>query len=88
MFKLEKSSIGTFKGTQTLVTHPSIRYRYFSTRSHYKQTSKSIFKKGHKDFPGGPVVKTLCCQCREHRFNPWSENEDPTCCQKDWEKKE
>ena len=45
-------------------------------------------KKSERDFPGGPVVKTLCCQCREHRFNPWSENEDPTCCQKDWEKKE
>ena len=24
-----------------------------------------------RDFPGGPVVKNLC-QCREHRFNPWS----------------
>ena len=23
------------------------------------------------DFPGSPVVKTLCFQCREHRFNPW-----------------
>ena len=63
MFKLEKSSIGTFKGTQTLVTHP--RYRYFSTWSHYKQTSK-----GHKDFPGGPGAKTPYSQCREPMFNP------------------
>ena len=68
MFKLEKSSIGTFKGTQTLVTHP--RYRYFSTWSHYKQTSNSIFKKGHKDFPGGPVAKTPYSQCREPMFDP------------------
>ena len=31
------------------------------------------------DFPGGPVVKTLCFQCRGGRFNPWSGNQDPTC---------
>ena len=24
--------------------------------------------------PGGPVIKTLCSQCRGHRFNPWSGN--------------
>ena len=24
------------------------------------------------DFPHGPVVKTLCFQCRGHRFNLWS----------------
>ena len=23
-----------------------------------------------RDFPGGPVVKTLSSQCRGHRFNP------------------
>ena len=27
-------------------------------------------KKKSMDFPGGPVVKTLHSQCREHRFNP------------------
>ena len=26
------------------------------------------------DFPGGPVVKTLCFLCREHRFDPWLRN--------------
>ena len=25
-------------------------------------------------FPGGPVVKTPCSQCRGPRFNPWSGN--------------
>ena len=25
-----------------------------------------------RDFLGGPVVRTLCSQCRGHRFNPWS----------------
>ena len=24
------------------------------------------------DFPGGPVVKTLCFQYKGHRFDPWS----------------
>ena len=31
-------------------------------------------------FPGSPVVKTLCFQCRGHGFNPWSGNWDPLCC--------
>ena len=26
------------------------------------------------DFPGGPVVKTLCFHCRGHKFDPWSRN--------------
>ena len=26
------------------------------------------------DLPGGPVVKTLCFQCRGSGFNPWSAN--------------
>ena len=25
-------------------------------------------------FPGGPVVKTPCFQCRGHEFDPWLEN--------------
>ena len=31
-------------------------------------------KKSSRDFPGGPVAKTLCFQFRGHRFNPWSGN--------------
>ena len=27
-----------------------------------------------RDFPGGPVVKTPCFQCRGHEFDPWSGN--------------
>ena len=30
-----------------------------------------------RDFPGGPVVKTLCSQSRGPGFDPWSENEIP-----------
>ena len=26
------------------------------------------------DFPGGPVVKTVCFHCRGHRFSPWLGN--------------
>ena len=25
-----------------------------------------------RNFPGGPIVKTLHFQCRGHRFDPWS----------------
>ena len=32
-----------------------------------------------KDFPGGPLVKTLSFQSREHKFNPWLGNQDLTC---------
>ena len=27
-----------------------------------------------RDFPCGPVVKTLCFHCRGHRFDPWLGN--------------
>ena len=33
-------------------------------------------QKGYGDFPGGPVVRTLCFHCRGHRFDPWSGNSD------------
>ena len=38
-----------------------------------------IFKLIHKhklmlDYPGSPVVKTLCFQLRECKFSPWSGN--------------
>ena len=36
--------------------------------------SLQFFKGREGDFPGGPVAKSLCSQCRELRFNPWSEN--------------
>ena len=36
---------------------------------------KLLFKVTEReDFPGGPVVKTLCSQCRGPGFHPWSEN--------------
>ena len=26
------------------------------------------------DFPGSPVIRTLCFHCRQHGFDPWSGN--------------
>ena len=31
-------------------------------------------KDRNQDFPGGPVVKTLCFHCRGHGYKPWSGN--------------
>ena len=31
------------------------------------------------DFPGCPVAKTPCLQCKGHKFQPWSGNQIPTC---------
>ena len=36
-----------------------------------------------RNFPGGPVIKTLSFHCRGPRFDPWSRNEDLTCCRKE-----
>ena len=44
-------------------------YLYISTLHHLKVT--------RGDFPGGPVVKTPCFQCRGCRFDPRSGNQIP-----------
>ena len=36
--------------------------------------AKTIFKKKNRNFPGGPVVKSLCSPCRGPEFNPWLGN--------------
>ena len=40
---------------------------------------KASLVKTTRDFPGGPVVKTLSFQCRGHRFDPWSGNQESAC---------
>ena len=40
----------------------------------YEQIIKVYSKKKIGDFPGGPVVKTPCSQCRGPRFDTWSGN--------------
>ena len=40
-----------------------------------KKKKKICFKRRHIwDFPGGPVVKTPCCQCMGSVFHSWSGN--------------
>ena len=34
----------------------------------------SVMKESLWDFPGGPVAKTPCSQCRGPGFNPWLGN--------------
>ena len=34
----------------------------------------------HRDFSGGPGVKTLCFYCKGHRFDPRLGHKDPTRC--------
>ena len=47
----------------------------FQIRIHSSLKEVGISKiLGPWDFSGSPVVKTLCFQCRGHRFNPWLGN--------------
>ena len=39
------------------------------------------------DLPDGPMVRTRSFHCKGNRFDPWSGNEDPTCCQRKKKKK-
>ena len=46
-------------------------------------------KTGGWDFPGGPVVKTLCFHCRGRGFDPWGGRSHMLCSlakkgKKDW----
>ena len=46
-------------------------------QGHQRQGRSEKFSKPRRasgDFPGGPVVKTRCSQCRGHQFNPWMGN--------------
>jgi hypothetical protein len=39
-----------------------------------KQAGEGQRGQEKKDFPGGPVIKTLCFQYKGHGFDPWSGN--------------
>ena len=39
---------------------------------HYIHSTNKTSKSITRDFPGGPVSKTLCCQCKGWGLNPWS----------------
>lgn len=36
---------------------------------HHMQQNIELYKRNAGDFPGGPVTKTLCFNCRGHGFN-------------------
>ena len=42
-----------------------------------KQPENLNFRQPFRDFPGGPVVKTPCSQCRDPGFDLWSGNQIP-----------
>ena len=44
------------------------------------RSQSQILNASSGDFPGGPEVKTPHFHYREYRFDPWSGNQDPTCC--------
>ena len=51
--------------------------RYFFGLHLKEETAMTLSWKEWGSFPGGPVVKTPCHQCRGHRFRPWSRNTPP-----------
>ena len=38
----------------------------------WRQSTMNLIVKRKRDFPGGPLVKTLSFHCRRHGFNPWA----------------
>ena len=51
----------------------------FVYSAHFFCEPKTALKIKVWDFPSGPVVGTLCFQCRGRGFNPLSRSEDFTC---------
>ena len=51
----------------------------FVYSSHFFCEPKTALKIKVWDFSSGPVVGTLCFQCRGREFNPSSRSEDFTC---------
>ena len=54
------------------VVTPILLHTYLYTQFKKNQYNAKI--ETHRDFPGGPGVKTPCFQCRGHGFNPWLGN--------------
>ena len=42
----------------------------YTMRSNVQNDGRAILNSSIRDFPGGPVVKTMCSQCRGPGFNP------------------
>ena len=53
------------------------------TTNYLKKKKKQIRKREKKrreEFPGGPGVRNQHFYYQGHRFDPWSGNQDITCC--------
>ena len=67
----------TIKADSVLLSDsPSSPYLYILIVQIERKSNllKSFRKWGFWDFPGSPVAKTPCSQCRGPRFNPWLVN--------------
>ena len=82
MSRLAGSDVVKEGSQRSVQFHPDTQRRVFprdiQLEAHKLMGIKSCF---NGEFPGSPVVKTLHFQCRGHRFDPWSGNNDPTCHQ-------
>ena len=68
-----------------LLSKPSRQGRnmYMLPTQQYLIVCTIIISRMNKDFPGGPVAKTLCTQYRGPRLNSWSGNKVPHVSTKD-----
>ena len=74
--------------TLSLSTHIYIEIQNISITP--ESSLMPLYNQSPRDFPGGPVAKTLCSQCKGPGFNHWlgswipqGTTKDPTCCNKD-----
>ena len=79
IWKLENTGLGTSLAVQWLRLHApnaggpgSMPGR--GTRAHMAQLKILHNNVQTEDFPGGPVAKTPCSQCRGPGFDPWLGN--------------
>ena len=56
--------------TLSLSTHIYIEIQNISITP--ESSLMPLYNQSPRDFPGGPVAKTLCSQCKGPGFNPWS----------------
>ena len=75
--KTDKSDYITFLKRKFYITLQILQkmVRTSEPMVHSKRNTKALIW----EFPGCPVVRTLSFHCREHRFDPWSGNQDPAC---------
>ena len=55
---------------------PRVRVTHYATPN-YGSEELGHEREGFGEFPGGPLVRTLCFHCQGPRFNPWLGNKDP-----------